>query len=353
MNGTPREKLCQIVAEHGSAVWEDAPRLAGLLQESCGDYRREVFALTSALEAGVPSELASASESAPRKVLLIRLAKRVYDELGLTYESAQWAVESWALALGIIGPAEAGSGAVAGAESEAAPEAGAPAEAAGLAASLPSGPRVVSSEARGRVEQLLRDAHINRMRGQWSSAETLCRQALALVPEDVMGLEMLGDLMAEKGELEDALVAHRKALALQPEKPSLEEKIARIVLLKEEDEREREAVQLMLNSPRGKNARKRNVTLAILLSVLCAGAGQLFNRQYVKGAILLTVWVLSMFGWGEALKLLLGLSGPLPRGETVNDTLAVMGLIGFAVYVYSLLDASSQAGKRSGTAGDF
>jgi hypothetical protein len=47
-----------------------------------------------------------------------------------------------------------------------------------------------------RVERLLRDAHLLRMRQQWGQAETLCRQALELSPDDVLGRELLADLLA-------------------------------------------------------------------------------------------------------------------------------------------------------------
>ena len=42
-------------------------------------------------------------------------------------------------------------------------------------------------------------------RRTWSAAEALCRQALELAPEDPMGIEMMGDLQAEKGNLQTAL----------------------------------------------------------------------------------------------------------------------------------------------------
>src|SRR5687767_14097540 len=96
-----------------------------------------------------------------------------------------------------------------------------------------------------RVERLLRDAQIQGMRQQYGAAETLCRQALEIAPDDLMGLEMLGDLLVEKGSTDTALETFRKALELEPGKASLEEKIARAVLQKAEDERERLEAQLM------------------------------------------------------------------------------------------------------------
>jgi tetratricopeptide (TPR) repeat protein len=206
-------------------------------------------------------------------------------------------------------------------------------------------PAAIGSDTRS--EQLLRDAHIARVRGRFPEAESLCRRALDLTPDDVMGLEMLGDLLLEKGEWDDALARFRRALELQPEKASLEEKIARIALRKSEAERERAEAELLLASPTSKVAAKRNATVAILLSLVCPGAGQVFNRQPVKGAIIVAVWLPSLFGMMELFKLLLALMGAGGRLEP-HQGLAVLGLLGILIWIYAMIDASSGAqGGRS------
>ncbi len=198
-----------------------------------------------------------------------------------------------------------------------------------------------------RVEQLLRQAHIQRLRGQWVPAETLCRKALELAPDDVMGVEMLGDLLVEKGSYRDAAALYRKAFAAAPERASLEEKIARTALMIGEEEQERIAAQMLLNSPSRKSERKRNATIATLFSLLCPGVGQLFLGQRVKGGILLAIGLISLvFGSGELVKLLVAFSGGLPRGESINQFLAALGILGVLVWLYSLLDASAQAGRN-------
>jgi tetratricopeptide (TPR) repeat protein len=199
-----------------------------------------------------------------------------------------------------------------------------------------------------RVEQLLRDAYIQRMRQQFAASETLCRQALELAPRDVQGLELLGDLLQEKGSTEPALELYRQALEVQPGKASLEEKIARQVLLKAEEERERLMAELMLSSPQAPKQRKRNQTAAILLSVICPGGGQFFNGQWVKGAIYLLTGLLCLgLGGPDGLKMLLGMAGPLPRGEEPNGMLAALGMVGGLIWLASLLDASAQASKAT------
>ena len=106
MNELPRRKLLEIVAKHGHAVIDKPRRLEGLLRDYCGGFRREISVLVMAVEEHAVSDLLAASASLPRKVLLARLAGRLCDNLGLSETAAVWAIDSWALALGIISDAE-------------------------------------------------------------------------------------------------------------------------------------------------------------------------------------------------------------------------------------------------------
>src|SRR5690349_15097820 len=102
----------------------------------------------------------------------------------------------------------------------------------------------VTREAEARAEQLLREAHIFRMRRQTDAAERLCRQALEICPDDVMGHELLGDLLLERGRLNEALETYQQAFEKHPERTSLEDKIARTVLRKFALDRERDDAEL-------------------------------------------------------------------------------------------------------------
>ena len=57
--------------------------------------------LVSALKNRVAEDLINASAGVPPALLLGRLIQRLEDELGLAENAARWAVESWALALGM------------------------------------------------------------------------------------------------------------------------------------------------------------------------------------------------------------------------------------------------------------
>lgn len=107
MNDLPRQKLCEIIACYGQSVCDDPKRCEGLLRDFCrGEHRREISVLIGALKEQVPLKLMSSHNSLPRELLLPRLTRQLQDNLALSDDAAIWAVESWALALGVISSAE-------------------------------------------------------------------------------------------------------------------------------------------------------------------------------------------------------------------------------------------------------
>jgi hypothetical protein len=106
MNEQPRRKLREIIERHGRAVVEDVRRCEGLLRDYSGEHRREVSVLVSALEERVPQELLAVPAGTPREVLLARMARRLSEDRALSEPAAAWAVNSWALALGLVSDEE-------------------------------------------------------------------------------------------------------------------------------------------------------------------------------------------------------------------------------------------------------
>lgn len=106
MSDVPRQTLRTLIAKHGRDLCSDAGRCEGLLRDYCGGYRREVNILMGALKERVPLDLLAAQSTVPRELLLARLAKRLEDQLAFTEDAARWAVESWALALGVVSDTE-------------------------------------------------------------------------------------------------------------------------------------------------------------------------------------------------------------------------------------------------------
>ena len=106
MNDAPRQKLREILRQHGQVIIENPRRLENLLRDYCGEFRREISVLTMALEEHAVADLLAASASLPLKVTLARLAQRLCDNLALSEAAARWSIESWAWALGLITDAE-------------------------------------------------------------------------------------------------------------------------------------------------------------------------------------------------------------------------------------------------------
>lgn len=106
MNDAPRRTLRELIARHGPGLCSDARRCEGLLRDLCGEHRREINILTGALRERVPLDLLAGRNSVPTGLLLARLAKRLEEHLALTEEASRWAVDSWALALGVVSDAE-------------------------------------------------------------------------------------------------------------------------------------------------------------------------------------------------------------------------------------------------------
>lgn len=102
MNNQPRQKLCELILQYGRSLCDEPKRCEGLLRDFCGQYRGEISVLISSLKEGVAADLLSSQKSIPIEIVLARLTQRLQKDLYLSEEAARWAVESWALALGII-----------------------------------------------------------------------------------------------------------------------------------------------------------------------------------------------------------------------------------------------------------
>jgi hypothetical protein len=109
MNEFPRKKLSELVNKYGRSICDDPHRCESLLRDLCSKYKPEVNVLIGALKEGIPAQLLGAATNVPRELILAKLVTRLQASLAMTDEAARWAVESWAIALGMIAEA-AGEG---------------------------------------------------------------------------------------------------------------------------------------------------------------------------------------------------------------------------------------------------
>lgn len=97
----PRAQLCFIIQQYGQNIITEPKRCRGMLSDLAPHHRLENNLLIAALEQKVAQELLQPSALIPINMQLERLAKRLHDTVGMKEEFAYWAVESWALALGV------------------------------------------------------------------------------------------------------------------------------------------------------------------------------------------------------------------------------------------------------------
>jgi len=209
------------------------------------------------------------------------------------------------------------------------------------------------------VHKLLATANLFRMRGQYDEAQEKCSEALRLYPRNIEAMEMMGDLLYERGRLDEALHQYKAAIDLLPT-PSLETKYARMLLRIEERERERQKAEAALARPKAAVRRKRSPATALMLSAMVPGMGQFYNGEIVKGLIIIgvwgicTLWALSSPFLSEFLKSLLstllrgeGARGVSPASATIGGSALFPIAIGVSCWLYSIIDAPLSATRQT------
>ena len=107
MNDRPRAALIELVRVQGRPFFTDPQRIYSELRSACPDCPGEVMALFAASRQDVPSSLlaAAADPATQWQPIVAALAQRLQGQEQMPADFASWAVDSWALALGIASPA--------------------------------------------------------------------------------------------------------------------------------------------------------------------------------------------------------------------------------------------------------
>ena len=90
-----RRTLGRLVETHGRAICREPQRLEAMLRDLCPHSRREIFLLAAAVREQVVSEMLHSVDVLPDDIVVARGARKLCDTLGLSEESARWAIESW------------------------------------------------------------------------------------------------------------------------------------------------------------------------------------------------------------------------------------------------------------------
>lgn len=99
----PEVRLRRLLTEHGHGVCADLRRCEGWIRDICGEKTKEAHLLVVSLKGRIPADLLeSMPVSAMLPTLLQRLCSRLEDSFGISDSAAAWAVNAWALALGLV-----------------------------------------------------------------------------------------------------------------------------------------------------------------------------------------------------------------------------------------------------------
>lgn len=209
-----------------------------------------------------------------------------------------------------------------------------------------------------QAERLMTEANLWRTRGNPEKAEACAGQAVEVAPEHAGARELHGDMLQLLGELEQALEEYRESLRLEPHRPSAETRFARVTLAlaaeaarTASDSSDPEAI-LKRESSRGK---KKSPAAALVWSLTLPGAGQFYNEEREKGAIILGVWIVSVLVLLlPTVKFVLQLlssftDSALPAGAQGQSFWGPLGTVLFmGIAVYSAMEAYLVAKRRAG-----
>lgn len=107
----PRAALRLALDRAGAGVASDAARCRAFLSDFCRDeHRREVTALCTAVEESIPAGLLASRGTLPSVAAVSAAQRKLCLNRGMSPDVALWAVESWALTLGLCTTAECTSG---------------------------------------------------------------------------------------------------------------------------------------------------------------------------------------------------------------------------------------------------
>jgi hypothetical protein len=176
----------------------------------------------------------------------------------------------------------------------------------------------------------------------------MIRQALELRPTDMGAREFAADMLFARGKLEQAAEEYKAILAQDNSRKSAEEQYARVILQISEGKRQKELLQDMLENPAKYRTPARSPLVAAILSA-APGFGQIYNGQFVKGAVFFTATMILWFFF-FLLKPDLSIYRPEDRMTAFMQNLSPMAVI-FALaaiflHVYAFVDAPVFAGKQ-------
>jgi hypothetical protein len=83
MNEKPCQTLCTIMRDYGREVAQDPKRCKALLLDLCGEHKREINVLVSAMDERIASDLLNLPPNIPPQMRMPQLVKRLHDHTAI------------------------------------------------------------------------------------------------------------------------------------------------------------------------------------------------------------------------------------------------------------------------------
>ena len=196
------------------------------------------------------------------------------------------------------------------------------------------------------AEKLIREARVEKMRGSPQKALAMVKQAAEAAPGAAIVQEALGDDLADRSQLGEALKAYRMALRLDPSNVGVERKHAALVartsgLGSVEDQLRASLSDSFL--PDSSDAMAGGLA-SVLFTAILPGLGHILVGKIVFGAILLGSWIIGGI-WLTIMK------SEIPkifaRGQQVNGMVFVPIAIMALTWLVAVQSMTSQTKRRS------
>jgi tetratricopeptide (TPR) repeat protein len=213
------------------------------------------------------------------------------------------------------------------------------------------------ADIQNRVREALGRATLARARNQREQALKLVQEAITLDDTNPEAHELKGDLLLDLKRGGEAMASFKRARELHPDRPVLEDKIARAALQRAARQQTIEMSQALLEGRAQAAGPKRSPGYAALLSLIAPGLGQFYNGEMLKGFVMIVCYIF-LFALGVLAVLREIASAPFMGQASYArpvDTGAIMSALSgtalpvtillVALWVYSITDAALRAGR--------
>ncbi len=210
-----------------------------------------------------------------------------------------------------------------------------------------------------KVREALGRATLARARNQREQALKLVQEVIVLDDTSSEAYELQGDLLLDLKRGAEAMASFKRARELHPDRPVLEDKIARAALQRAARQQTIEMSQAILEG-KVKPQEKKSPGTAAMLSFLGPGLGQLYNGELMKGLAMLLAFIFlfalellavlrematgpagGLLGYGQGLSTST-IGSALSSGSTLLVTILLSVL-----WIYSMIDAALVAGRTA------